>query len=169
MSNGNIIYASVNAVRYVPTVGAVTAPLVRTIANANTTVTSILPVANGTYWGDRNGAIQLKLGSTIYTIQANTGMVPTSMATNGYTAGGALVWTQCASTTCQMRFDLPAGNWERCGNECPRRGDDVVRQRVLGRRSGRSPPVLNGSRASTCATGRSTSGSAHACEPGAGR
>ena len=111
LSNGNIVYASVNAVRYVPTVGAITSPLVRTIANANTTVTSILPVANGTYWGDRNGAIQLKLGSTIYTIQANTGMVPTSMSTNGYTAGGALVWTQCASTTCQMRFDFPAGNW----------------------------------------------------------
>jgi hypothetical protein len=111
LNTGNIVYASVNAVRFVPTAGAITSPLVRTIATANTTVTSILPVANGTYWGDRNGAIQLRLGSTTYTIQSNTGMVPTSMATNGYTAGGALVWTQCASTNCQMRFDFPAGNW----------------------------------------------------------
>jgi len=111
LNNGNIVYASVNAVRFVPTTGAITSPLVRTIATANTTVTSILPVANGTYWGDRSGAIQLKLGSTTYTIQSSTGMVPTSMATNGYTAGGALVWTQCASTSCQMRFDFPAGNW----------------------------------------------------------
>jgi hypothetical protein len=111
LNNGNIIYASVNAVRFVPTSGAITSPFVRTIATANTTVTAILPVANGTYWGDRNGAIQLRLGSVTYTIQANTGLVPTSIGTNGYTAGGALVWTECASTTCQMRFDFPAGNW----------------------------------------------------------
>jgi len=110
LNNGNIIYASVNAVRYVPAAGAITSPLVRTIATANTTVTSILPVANGTYWGDRNGAIQLKLGGTVYTIQTNTGLVPTSMATNGYTAGGALTWTQCGSASCQMRFDWPGTN-----------------------------------------------------------
>jgi hypothetical protein len=111
LNNGKIIYASVAAVRYVPTSGALTNPLFRTIANANSTVTTIMPVANGTYWGDRNGAIQLVQGSTISTIQANTGLVPTSIGTNGYTAGGALVWTQCASSTCQIRFDFPSGNW----------------------------------------------------------
>jgi glucuronoarabinoxylan endo-1,4-beta-xylanase len=110
LSNGNVIYASVAAVRYVPTGGAVTNPMFRTIANANAPVTTLLPVANGTYWGDRNGAIQLKVGSTISTIQANTGLVPTSMGTNGYTAGGALVWTQCASSTCQLVFHFPAFN-----------------------------------------------------------
>jgi hypothetical protein len=106
----SIVYASVAAVRFVPTSGANTAPLVRTIATANTTVTTILPVANGTYWGDRNGAIQLRLGTTTHTIQGNTGLIPTSLETNGVTAGGALVWTQCASSTCQMRLDLPFGD-----------------------------------------------------------
>jgi O-glycosyl hydrolase len=111
LSNGTIVYASVAAVRYVPTSGADTPPSARTIANASATVTTILPVANGTYWGDRNGAIQLKLGSTISTVQASAGLVPTSIGTNGYTAGGALVWTKCTSSTCQTGFDFPAGNW----------------------------------------------------------
>jgi glucuronoarabinoxylan endo-1,4-beta-xylanase len=111
LNNGTIVYASVAAVRYVPTSGANTPPSARTIANANATVTTILPVANGTYWGDRNGAMQLKVGSTISTIQAGAGLVPTSIGTNGFTAGGALVWTQCASSTCETGFDFPAGHW----------------------------------------------------------
>jgi hypothetical protein len=111
LNNGTIVYASVAAVRYVPTSGANTPPSARTIANASATVTTILPVANGTYWGDRNGAVQLNLGSTISTVQAGAGLVPTSIGTNGFTAGGALVWTQCASSTCQTGFDFPAGNW----------------------------------------------------------
>jgi glucuronoarabinoxylan endo-1,4-beta-xylanase len=110
LRGATIVYASVAAVRYVPTSGPITIPLVRTIANANTTVTTILPVANGTYWGDRNGAIQLQLGTTTHTIQGNSGLVPTSLGTNGFTAGGALVWTQCASSTCQMRLHFPSGD-----------------------------------------------------------
>ena len=78
--------------------------------NANAPVTTILPVANVTYWGDRAGAIQLKVSSTISTIQANTGLVPTSMGTNGYTAGGALVWTQGGSSTGQLVFHFPVHN-----------------------------------------------------------
>jgi hypothetical protein len=112
LSNNNIIYASVAAVRYVPTAGAITIPQIRTIATANSTVTTILPVANGVYWADRNGIVQLKVGSTVSTIQPSTGWVPTSMGTNGYTAGGALVWTECASTRCRMRFHFPAGDWQ---------------------------------------------------------
>lgn len=107
LSNGNIIYASVNALRYVPVGGSIVNPLFRTIANDATTITTILPVANGNYWGDRNGKVFLRIGSTTYTIQ-NTGLLPGSMGTNGYTAGGALVWTQCASTTCQLVFDFPS-------------------------------------------------------------
>jgi hypothetical protein len=114
LNKGNIIYASESAVLYVPTSGAVTPPSMRTIANAKAAVTTILPVANGIYWGDRNGAIQLKVGSTISTVQANTNLVPTSIGTNGDTAGGALVWTQCTSSTCQTGFDFPAGNWVSC-------------------------------------------------------
>jgi hypothetical protein len=113
LNNGNLIYASVAAVRYVPTSGLVrTGPEIRTIATANATVTTILPVADGTYWGDRNGAIQLAQGSTISTIQANPALIPTSIGTNGYTAGGALVWTHCSSFICQANFDFPAGNWD---------------------------------------------------------
>jgi O-glycosyl hydrolase len=108
LNNGTIVYASVAAVRSVPTGGASTPPSERTIANADATVTTILPVANGTYWGDRNGAIQLKVGPAISTIQANTSWVPTSIGTNGYTAGGALVWTQCTSSSCQRGLDFPA-------------------------------------------------------------
>jgi hypothetical protein len=93
LNNGTIVYASVAAVRYVPTSGANTPPTARTIANAGTTVTTIVPVANGTYWGDRNGAIQLKVRSAISTVQAGAGLVPSSIGTNGFTAGGALVWT----------------------------------------------------------------------------
>lgn len=109
LSNGNIIYASVNSLRYVPVGGSIVNPLFRTIANDATTITTILPVANGNYWGDRNGSVFLRLGSTTYTIQ-NTGLLPGSMGTNGYTAGGALIWTQCASTTCQLVFDFPSFN-----------------------------------------------------------
>jgi len=110
LNNGNIIYASVAAVRYVPTNGAMTSPESRTIANANAPVTTILPVANGAYWGDRLGAIQLRSTASpaVVTVQANTGLVPTSMATNGYTAGGALIWTQCASSTCHVRLEFQA-------------------------------------------------------------
>jgi glucuronoarabinoxylan endo-1,4-beta-xylanase len=111
LNNGTIVYASAAAVRYVPASGAITPPSARTIVNASATVTTILPVANGTYWGDRNGAIQLKVGSAISTVQAGAGLVPTSIGTNGFTAGGALVWTQCASSTCHTGFAFPAGNW----------------------------------------------------------
>jgi hypothetical protein len=97
----------VAAVRYVPTGGALTGPEVRTIVTANAGVTTILPVANGIYWGDRNGALQLEVDSVISTIQASPSLVPTSIGTNGFTAGGALIWTECAATTCRVRFELP--------------------------------------------------------------
>jgi glucuronoarabinoxylan endo-1,4-beta-xylanase len=114
LNNGNIIYASVAALRYVPTNGAMTSPESRTIANANAPVTTILPVANGVYWGDRLGAIQLRSTASpaVITVQANTGLVPTSLETNGYTAGGALIWTQCASSTCRVRLEFPVFNAE---------------------------------------------------------
>lgn len=103
---GNIVYASLAAVRFVPTGGARTSPLVRTIAHASARVTTILPVADGVYWGDQGGAVQLKKGSTLSTVQRAGGPIPTSMGTNGHTAGGPLAWTQCASSTCQLRLDL---------------------------------------------------------------
>jgi hypothetical protein len=111
LRNGNIIYASVRDIRYVPTSGAITTPLFRTIATASKRVTALFTVANGVYWGENDGAVRLKVGSTTTTLQSSTGLVPTSIATNGYTAGGALVWTECGSSSCRMHFRFPSGNW----------------------------------------------------------
>jgi glucuronoarabinoxylan endo-1,4-beta-xylanase len=105
-----IIYASLNAVRHVPVEGANTNPAIRTIVHANAPVTTILLVADGIYWGDRSGTIQMKVGGTISTIQPSTGLVPTSIGTNGFTAGGALMWTQCGSSGCEAGFNLPGGS-----------------------------------------------------------
>ena len=109
LNNGNIIYASVNSLRFVPTGGSIVSPQFRTIANDTTTITTILPVANGVYWGDRDGRVFLRTGGSTFTIQS-TGLLPGSMATNGFTAGGALVWTQCGGATCQLTLDFPALN-----------------------------------------------------------
>jgi hypothetical protein len=111
LRNGNIIYASVKDIRYVPTTGAITTPLVRTIATASSRVTALFTVANGVYWGENDGAVRLKVGSTTTTLQPSTGLVPTSIGTNGYTAGGALVWTECGSSSCRMHFRFPSSNW----------------------------------------------------------
>jgi hypothetical protein len=111
LRDGNIIYASVADIRYVPTSGAVTAPSVRTIVTASSRVTALFTVANGVYWGENDGAVRLKVGSTTTTLQPGTGLVPTSIATNGYTAGGALVWTECGSSSCRMHFRFPSGTW----------------------------------------------------------
>jgi hypothetical protein len=111
LRNGNIIYASVADIRYVPTGGAVTTPMARTITTGSSRVTALFTVANGVYWGENDGAVRLRVGSTTTTLQPATGLVPTSIATNGYTAGGALVWTECGSSTCRMHFRFPSGNW----------------------------------------------------------
>ena len=47
LQNGNIIYASVEDIRYVPTKGAITSPLVRTIAKASNRVSALHAVSNG--------------------------------------------------------------------------------------------------------------------------
>ena len=108
LRNGNIIYASVAAIRYVPTSGAITSPLVRTIATAASRVTALHVVSNGVYWGEQSGAVRLKVGSTTTTLPSSAGLVPTSISTNGYTAGAAQAWTQCGSQTCRLHFDFPA-------------------------------------------------------------
>jgi hypothetical protein len=111
LRNGNVVYASVRDIRYVPTGGAITNPLFRTIATASSRVTALFTVANGVYWGENDGVVRLKVGPTTTTLQPSTGLVPTSIATNGYTAGGALVWTECGSSSCRMHFRFPSSNW----------------------------------------------------------
>src|SRR5437016_13673183 len=52
-----------------------------------------------------------KLGSTVTTLPSIADLVPTSISTNGFTAGGAQAWTQCGSQTCQMQFAFPSTNF----------------------------------------------------------
>ena len=103
LQGGRIIYASVAAIRFVPTTGAVTSPLVRTIHNAATRVTALHAVSNGVYWGEQNGAVRLKVGSTVTTLRAS-GPVPTSISNNQSSSGGAQSWTRCGNQTCELQF-----------------------------------------------------------------
>ncbi len=111
LQNGNVIYASVAHIIHVPTSGAITSPLVRTIATASSRVTALHAVSNGVYWGEQSGAIRLKVGSTTTTLPSTMGLVPTSISTNGFTAGAAQAWTQCSSQSCQLDFDFPVSNF----------------------------------------------------------
>jgi len=65
------------------------------------------PASNGGYWVEQGGAIRLKVGLTTTTLPSTMGLVPTSISTNGYTAGAAQAWTQCGSETCRLHFDFP--------------------------------------------------------------
>jgi hypothetical protein len=107
LQGGRVIYASGENIRFVPTAGAITIPLVRTIARASGRVTALHAVSNGIYWGEEGGAIRRKVGATTTTLPSTAGLVPTSISTNGFTAGAAQAWTQCASQSCQLHFDFP--------------------------------------------------------------
>jgi hypothetical protein len=111
LQDARIIYASVADIRFVPTSGAITAPSVRTIATASSRVTALYAVSNGVYWGEQGGAVQLKVGTTTTTLPSTPGFVPTSISTNGLTAGAAQAWTQCASQSCRLQFASPSTNF----------------------------------------------------------
>jgi hypothetical protein len=106
-----IIYASVREIRYVPKSGAITSPAVRTIATATEMVTALFAVSNGVYWGERSGAVRLKVGNQVTTLPSIAGLVPTSIGTNGFTAGAEQAWTQCDANTCRMQFAFPVTNF----------------------------------------------------------
>ena len=110
LQNGNVIYASSNAIRYVPVGGALTVPLLRTIVNAASRVTALYAVSNGVYWGENSGAVRVRVGSATTTLPSTPGLVPTSISTNGYTAGAAQAWTQCAGSSCRLQYAFPAWN-----------------------------------------------------------
>lgn len=103
----NVVYASVSDIRFVPKSGSIVAPSVRTIATASSRVTALHTVSNGIYWGEQNGIIRLKVGPTTTTLPSTTGLVPTSISSNGHTAGAAQAWTQCGSQECRLHFDFP--------------------------------------------------------------
>jgi hypothetical protein len=109
LQNGNIIYASGADIRYVPKSGAITSPLVRTIAKGSGRVTALHAASNGVYWGEQNGAIRMKAGSTITTLPSTMGLVPTSI----WADGNKVVWTQCSSTLSRLHFHSPTNKWSK--------------------------------------------------------
>jgi hypothetical protein len=111
LQNGNIIYASVSAIRFVPPGGATTAPSVRTIVNASERVTALHAVLGFVYWGEQSGAIRVVAGGSVpVTLPSIAGLVPTSIATSVHGAGVfAQAWTQGGSQSCRLHFDVPTG------------------------------------------------------------
>ena len=105
--NDAIIYASGDEIRFVPKAGAITTPLIRIIAKASSPVTALHVVSNGVYWGERSGAVRLKVGSTITTLQPPSSLIPTSISSNGFAAGGMVAFTLCGSQSCRLRIDSP--------------------------------------------------------------
>src|SRR5439155_7792019 len=78
-----IIYASVADVRFVHKAGDITAPQVRMIARASSTVTALHAVSNGVYWGERGGAVRLKVGATVRSLPQIPGRLRPSIPPKG--------------------------------------------------------------------------------------
>jgi hypothetical protein len=112
LQNGNVIYASVTAIRHVPVNGTTTPPSARTIVTAAERVTALHAVLGFIYWGEQSGAIRaiVASGGTPATISTIPGFVPTSISTSVRGAGVfAQAWTQCNSQSCRLHFDVPTG------------------------------------------------------------
>lgn len=107
LQNNRIIYASVDEIRFVPTIGAITSPAVRTIVRASSPVTALHTVSNGIYWGERGGNVRLKVGTIIKTLPASANLIPTSISSSGFTAGAMEVWTQCGTQSCRLHIQSP--------------------------------------------------------------
>lgn len=110
LQNGNVVYASVTAIRFVPVGGATTPPSARTIVTASERVTALHTVLGFVYWGEQNGAIRVVTsGSPPETISTMAGFVPTSISTSVHGGVFAQAWTQCDSQSCRLHFDVPSG------------------------------------------------------------
>jgi hypothetical protein len=110
LQNGNVVYTSVTAIRFVPVGGATTPPSARTIVTASERVTALHTVLGFVYWGEQNGAIRVVTsGSPPETISTMAGFVPTSISTSVHGGVFAQAWTQCDSQSCRLHFDVPSG------------------------------------------------------------
>lgn len=111
LQNGNVVYASVNAIRHVPVGGATTPPSARTIFTASERVTALHAVLSFIYWGEENGAIRVVTtsGSAAETISTIPGFIPTSISTSVHGGVYAQAWTQCDANSCRLHFDIPSG------------------------------------------------------------
>lgn len=100
LQNDRIIYADVDAIRFVPTAGAITTPALRTILESSSGITTLHVGPSHIYWGERNGSVRRKAsGSSPQTLQGPVGFTPTSIATSG----SRFAWTQCGSSSCQLK------------------------------------------------------------------
>jgi hypothetical protein len=98
-----IIYAVGRNIHFVPKSGAITTPLVRIIATASDRVTTLHAFIDRVYWGEQNGAIRVKVGSTVTTSPFSTpGFAPTSIFIPGSTTPET--WTQCGSQSCLIHI-----------------------------------------------------------------
>jgi hypothetical protein len=114
LQGANLIYASVNDIRFVPTAGTTTPPSSRTIVTAASRVTALHAVSNGVYWGEQSGAVKLKVDSTVTTLPSSAGPPIVSISSSGTTAGGTQAWCQCGgSSSCVLHFVRPGGNSSR--------------------------------------------------------
>lgn len=102
--NGNIVYASVAQIRFVPPNGSSDPPSSRIIVTAASRVVALHAVSNGVYWGDNNGAVKRKVTATS-TLQA-TGGLASSISSSGPAAGGTEAWTECSGSLCRLHVKL---------------------------------------------------------------
>jgi hypothetical protein len=111
LQNGNLIYASVADIRYVPVGGATTPPSTRTIITGAERVTALHAVLEFIYWGEESGAIRVVLadGSSAETISTIASFSPTSIDTSTHGGVYAQAWTQCDAQSCRLHFDVPSG------------------------------------------------------------
>ncbi len=108
--NGNIIYASVAEIRFVPPNGSSNPPSSRIIANAGVRVITLHAVSNGVYWGDNNGAVKRKVGSGTTTLQSSGSRFASSISSSGPAAGGVEVWTECSGSQCRLHLKFSVFN-----------------------------------------------------------
>lgn len=100
LQNDRIIYADVDAIRFVPTAGAITNPELRTIVPRSSGITTLHVGESHIYWGERNGSVRRKAsGSSPQTLQGPGSFTPTSIGTSG----SKFAWTQCGSASCQLK------------------------------------------------------------------
>jgi hypothetical protein len=107
----NLIYADMDRIRYVPTAGPITSPLVRTIAETSSQVVTIHVAPDRVYWGERSGAVRVKRGSLISTLAPPSNTSPTSISAHPVVPVDTQVWTRCAGGTCELRIERQSGNW----------------------------------------------------------
>jgi hypothetical protein len=90
--NANIIYASVQDIRFVSTAGTNTPPSLRRIAQASSRVVTLNATSTGIFWGENDGPVKKKIGSSTITVSGSPG-IPTSIWAQKFGFLTALAWT----------------------------------------------------------------------------